>query len=87
MGKVLFWVIIIIGGLLIARMLARQHDSRKAQEQLPKQSARKGAPPIKHPEAMVRCAHCGIHMPRSEAVLSAGKTWCSAEHAKLEARL
>jgi uncharacterized protein len=35
---------------------------------------------------MVRCAHCGIHMPRSEAVLSDGKTWCSPEHAKLGVR-
>ncbi|MGE8636701.1 MAG: PP0621 family protein, partial [Achromobacter piechaudii] len=35
------------------------------------------------PESMVRCAHCGIHLPRSEAVLLNGKTWCSTEHAAL----
>jgi uncharacterized protein len=32
---------------------------------------------------MVRCAHCGIHLPRSEAVLLNGHTWCSTEHSKL----
>jgi len=32
---------------------------------------------------MVRCAHCGIHLPRSEALLQGGHTWCSAEHARL----
>jgi len=32
---------------------------------------------------MVRCAHCGIHLPRSEAVLQNGLTWCSTEHAAL----
>lgn len=37
-----------------------------------------------HPgEAMVRCAHCGIHLPRSEAYTSQGQTWCSEEHARL----
>ncbi|WP_277404946.1 PP0621 family protein, partial [Achromobacter xylosoxidans] len=35
------------------------------------------------PEAMVRCAHCGIHLPRSEALLQGGRTWCSQEHARL----
>jgi len=34
---------------------------------------------------MVRCAHCGIHLPRSEALLQGGQTWCSAEHARLGA--
>ncbi|WP_333904480.1 PP0621 family protein, partial [Achromobacter insolitus] len=34
-------------------------------------------------ESMVRCAHCGIHLPRSEALLQNGQTWCSAEHARL----
>jgi uncharacterized protein len=32
------------------------------------------------PEGMVRCAHCGIHLPRSEALLQAGRTYCSVAH-------
>jgi len=31
-------------------------------------------------EGMVRCAECGVHHPRSESLLSAGKFYCSAEH-------
>ncbi len=31
-------------------------------------------------EDMVRCAHCGVHLPKSEGVLSAGKFFCSKEH-------
>lgn len=31
-------------------------------------------------EDMVRCAHCGVHLPRSEGVLADGKYYCSAEH-------
>ena len=31
-------------------------------------------------ESMVRCAHCGLHLPAGEAVLAAGKMYCSREH-------
>jgi uncharacterized protein len=32
-------------------------------------------------EAMVRCAECGVYVPRSASVLSAGHYYCCAEHA------
>lgn len=32
------------------------------------------------PEGMVRCVQCGIHLPRSEALLKSGRTYCSAAH-------
>jgi uncharacterized protein len=38
-----------------------------------------GAPP-RADESMVRCAQCGVHHPRSESLLSAGKFYCSPEH-------
>ena len=32
-------------------------------------------------ESMQRCAHCGVHLPRSEVVTDAdGRTFCSLEH-------
>jgi uncharacterized protein len=34
-------------------------------------------------EDMVRCAHCGIHLPRSESVEGAGGHFCSSEHRRL----
>jgi len=34
-------------------------------------------------EDMVRCAQCGMHLPRSESVESAGRFYCSAEHRRL----
>jgi uncharacterized protein len=34
-------------------------------------------------EDMVRCAHCGIHLPRGECLLANGATYCSAEHRRL----
>lgn len=31
-------------------------------------------------EDMVRCAQCGVHLPRSESILAAGNYFCSAAH-------
>lgn len=35
------------------------------------------APPV---EKMVTCAHCGVHLPESEAVSDAGLVFCSEAH-------
>jgi len=34
-------------------------------------------------EDMVKCAHCGVNLPRSEAIYSGGELFCSPEHQKL----
>lgn len=31
-------------------------------------------------EDMVRCAYCGVHLPRSESIKAGDKFYCSAEH-------
>lgn len=31
-------------------------------------------------EAMVQCAHCGIHLPESESIESHGQYFCSQAH-------
>ena len=35
------------------------------------------------PEDMVRCAHCGVHLPRSESYARDGRFFCSEEHLRL----
>jgi uncharacterized protein len=35
------------------------------------------------PEDMVKCAHCGVNLPRSEAILTKGEFFCSREHQQL----
>lgn len=85
MGKLLFWIIVIVGVLFAMRLLARHAAKEKAPAPTPT------APPAagrKHDTVphMARCAHCGIHLPRAEALLLKGNTWCSEEHARLGAR-
>jgi len=31
-------------------------------------------------EDMVRCAHCGVHLPKGESVQSDGRFFCGIEH-------
>jgi len=31
-------------------------------------------------EDMVRCAHCGVHLPKGESVQDDGHSFCSARH-------
>lgn len=85
MGKFLFWAIVIIAALMAARLIARHQENGRVrgegQGHPPTGDGRSGT--TREAEAMVRCEHCGIHLPRSEAVLIGGHTWCSQEHARL----
>jgi uncharacterized protein len=31
-------------------------------------------------EDMVRCAHCGVHLPKGESIMADGNFFCGAEH-------
>lgn len=65
MGKLLFFGLL----ALVVYLLLRKGQ----REQRIEQSA-------KAPENMVRCARCGVHLPRSESILSGGQFYCSEEH-------
>jgi uncharacterized protein len=45
-----------------------------------------------HPEtpparaALVRCAHCGVHLPEADARSALGRHFCSEEHLRLGER-
>ena len=48
-----------------------------------KSLTRKEPPTAAAPEDMVRCAHCGVHLPRSESHSGSGEFFCSEEHLRL----
>ncbi len=45
-------------------------------------------PPRTRPDVdeLVRCAQCGVHLPRAEARTVSGRLYCSDEHARLGPR-
>lgn len=63
--------------LWIAFMLWRNGRRREVERAEPPRSV--GAPP--GPQAMIRCAHCGLHLPAADALPGKdGKAYCSAAH-------
>ncbi|MGD9786710.1 MAG: PP0621 family protein [Sulfuricellaceae bacterium] len=65
MGKLLFFGLL---ALLVYLLLKKG------------QGASRTAAPPKVAEDMVRCARCGVHLPRSESILSGGEFYCCEQH-------
>lgn len=71
--KLLLWLVIL---LVVVMWLL--HGKKAAVKRNKSAAAGRHAA---NPKELVQCAHCGIHLPASEAVLSAsGTVFCSQEH-------
>ncbi len=68
MGK----IILVVLGLLLACWILKSFRKRVGR--------REGPPQTGAAEDMVRCAQCGVHLPRSESIATRGNFYCSAEH-------
>ena len=44
------------------------------------------ASPRSREEDMVRCAQCGVHLPRSESLIGSDTFYCSADHRRAHQR-
>lgn len=86
MGKALFWIAIFIGALVVTRILARKAAQRRFGDENAQSPASAQTASLKTTEKMVRCDHCGIHLPFSEATVTEQGAWCSLEHAKIGAK-
>ena len=70
MGKLIFLVL----AVAIVWAVLKSHAKSRARGQAPRSPA---------PEDMVRCLHCGVHLPRSESHASGGDFFCSEDHLRL----
>lgn len=75
MGRILFFVVLGIG-LYVAFRIWRGRQRRGAAPGRPKAT--------KIGEAMVRCDHCGLNVPKSEALADGERWYCSEDHRRLE---
>jgi len=78
MGKLLLWAIVVLAALIAMRLWSHKNAAQRRRTESP--SSR---PDDAASEAMVRCAHCGVHLPRSEALFKDGQLWCCEAHARL----
>lgn len=76
---VLIKLLLLVAGIVLVYVVLKSYSRSIRQEDRPK-AGEKGE------EDMVRCAQCGVHLPKSESVLSQGEHYCSDEHRRLRQR-
>lgn len=72
-------VVVLIALLLLVWLLlgSSRRRSRSDRRSKPRPQASRPSVPV---EGMVACAHCGVHLPASAALLARGNAYCSAAH-------
>jgi uncharacterized protein len=65
MSRLLFLLAVIVVVYLLLRSFRRQASKKDV-----------SAPA----EEMVRCAQCGVHLPKSESIMAGGNFYCSDAH-------
>lgn len=68
MSRLIFLIAIVVAIYLLVRSYGKNASEQNKSE------AKNAA------EDMVRCAHCGVHLPKSESMLVGGNFFCSAAH-------
>jgi uncharacterized protein len=74
MGRLAVLIVLVVLAVWLVRRALRPPASREVKPSREMQGD------------LARCAHCGMHLPRSEARESAGALYCSEEHARLGSR-
>jgi len=70
MSRLLFFVVIVV----VVYLLLKNYRKQVPGEDMPEQA-----------EDMVRCEHCGVHLPKHESILADNRYFCSEEHRRLHA--
>ena len=71
MGRLLVLVVLVVLAVWLIRRALRSPGKNN--------DAEKGGAA----QELVRCAHCGVLLPRAEARAAAGALYCTEEHARL----
>lgn len=78
MGRVLVLLLIVVG--LTWWWLAR---AARVRRDATRRDNKPGGPASTMPQAMVRCVHCGLHLPRADALADGERLFCSEDHRRL----
>ena len=73
MGRLIVLIVIVVAVVWLVKRALRAAQARDAQQ---------AAPPPAASQDLVRCARCGVLLPRGEARMANGVLYCSEEHAR-----
>ncbi len=90
LSQILLVVLIILAWIGLRSILQQRHRAalRREQNGAVRGDGPSGGQPgrtTEHVEEMVRCDHCGVFVPRHQAVASSGRLYCS-DNCRLEDR-
>lgn len=71
MSKLIFWLVVVFGILFVLRLVNLARAKKRAEGARSEPAA---TPRI--PESMVRCARCGVYLPKSETRFGPGGLTC-----------
>lgn len=74
MGLIKFLLLLLV--LFVAFTVWRQWQARQAVNRRP--------PATEKPPLMVRCSHCGLHLPEQQAIRQDDQWFCSSDHLKAD---
>ena len=66
------YLVVVLVIVVVAWLLLR--------ERKPDAPAARAPSPKAGPQSMVQCSHCGVHLPRNEALLDERGVYCSEAH-------
>ncbi|MCB1906985.1 MAG: hypothetical protein KDH15_06415 [Rhodocyclaceae bacterium] len=72
MRTLILFLLLLAGIYFVRRVFVRTSDRLRKRQSRPAGG-----------ERMVACAHCGVHVPESEALIVDGIGYCSPEHQRL----
>lgn len=73
--------LLVFAVLFIAIWIWRKNRRDEMQSRPPPPAPPRKPPTVAAPQAMVRCAHCGLHLPATDALTGPdGALYCSAAH-------
>ena len=75
MFRILFIVVLLVVGFMLLKSYQRKQLIQRRHNQ--------AAEKITRNTRMVRCAHCGVHLPKGSALASGEQWYCSLEHQRL----
>ena len=72
-----YLLVLLVVGIGLWSLMARLRGPR------PPRGDSGKAPPGNAPQAMVECAHCGLHLPAADALPEGSRLYCSDAHRRL----
>ncbi len=79
MGRIFIYLVLLAVSFYVVKLIKTRLD-----EPLKKLKKDASVDDSDDTNNMVRCLHCGLHIPEKEAIKQGDKVFCSLEHARRE---